>query len=160
MRYFYDTEFHEDGTTIDLISIGIVAEDGREYYAVNLDADWERIKKHSWLMENVASQLPDLSRPEWKTKSRIADDVAAFLLHDGKPELWADYCAYDHVVLAQLFGTMMNLPSGIPMFTHDLRSFLDWFPPRAPLPAQESGQHDALADARHVKLTFEALTRA
>ena len=34
MRYFYDTEFLEDGETIDLISIGIVAEDGREYYAV------------------------------------------------------------------------------------------------------------------------------
>ena len=40
MRYFYDTEFLEDGETIDLISIGIVAEDGREYYAVNLNADW------------------------------------------------------------------------------------------------------------------------
>lgn len=33
MKYFLDTEFHEDGKTIDLISIGIVAEDGREYYA-------------------------------------------------------------------------------------------------------------------------------
>src|SRR4051812_11038169 len=34
MKYFYDTEFLEDGQTIELISIGIVAEDGREYYAV------------------------------------------------------------------------------------------------------------------------------
>lgn len=31
MRYFYDTEFIEDGHTIELISIGVVAEDGREY---------------------------------------------------------------------------------------------------------------------------------
>jgi hypothetical protein len=30
MRYWLDTEFIEDGKTIDLISIGIVAEDGRE----------------------------------------------------------------------------------------------------------------------------------
>ena len=30
MRYFYDTEFIEDGTTIELVSIGVVAEDGRE----------------------------------------------------------------------------------------------------------------------------------
>jgi hypothetical protein len=29
MKYFYGTEFIEDGKTIDLISIGIVAEDGR-----------------------------------------------------------------------------------------------------------------------------------
>lgn len=52
MKYFIDTEFLEgtqDKTifgikygqtkpTIDLISIGIVAEDGREYYAVSKDA--------------------------------------------------------------------------------------------------------------------------
>jgi hypothetical protein len=52
MKYFIDTEFLE-GTqkesfpislfrkqtppTIDLISIGIVAEDGREYYAISKD---------------------------------------------------------------------------------------------------------------------------
>ena len=29
MRYFYDTEFIEDGRTIELISIGVAAEDGR-----------------------------------------------------------------------------------------------------------------------------------
>ncbi len=31
-RYFYDCEFLENGNTIELISIGIVADDGREYY--------------------------------------------------------------------------------------------------------------------------------
>ena len=49
MKYFIDTEFLE-GTqrkgfmgmgktkpTIDLISIGIVCEDGREYYAISKD---------------------------------------------------------------------------------------------------------------------------
>ena len=30
MRYFYDTEFIDDGRTIELISIGIAAEDGRD----------------------------------------------------------------------------------------------------------------------------------
>ncbi len=29
MRYWYDLEFIEDGKTIDVISIGVVAEDGR-----------------------------------------------------------------------------------------------------------------------------------
>lgn len=43
MKYFFDTEFHEDGRTIDLISIGIVAEDGREYYAINRECDFDRI---------------------------------------------------------------------------------------------------------------------
>ena len=30
----YDFEFLEDGSTIEPISIGMVCEDGREYYAV------------------------------------------------------------------------------------------------------------------------------
>lgn len=47
MRYFFDTEFHEDGQTIDLISIGIVAEDGREFYAVSRDAQLHRGLRHA-----------------------------------------------------------------------------------------------------------------
>ena len=39
MKYFIDTEFVETVGHIELISIGIVAEDGREYYAVHTEAD-------------------------------------------------------------------------------------------------------------------------
>lgn len=35
MRYYIDTEFHEDGRIIDLISIGIYSEDNRSFYAVS-----------------------------------------------------------------------------------------------------------------------------
>ena len=38
-RFFYDTEFIEDGTTIDLVSIGVVDETGREFYAVSSQFD-------------------------------------------------------------------------------------------------------------------------
>ncbi|HET7322728.1 MAG TPA: hypothetical protein VFJ06_00160 [Halococcus sp.] len=34
VRFFYDTEFIDNGRIIDLISIGVVAEDGREFYAI------------------------------------------------------------------------------------------------------------------------------
>jgi hypothetical protein len=39
VRFFYDCEFIEDGTTIDLVSIGVVGEDGREFYAVSTEFD-------------------------------------------------------------------------------------------------------------------------
>ncbi len=58
MRFFYDTEFIEDGTTIDLVSIGIVGEDGREFYAVSTEFDPDRAGK--WVRANV---LPKLPRP-------------------------------------------------------------------------------------------------
>lgn len=157
MKYFFDTEFHEDGRTIDFISIGIVAEDGREYYAVNRDADWNRIGAHPWLVANVVPHLPPMQ--EWKPKAQIRDEVKDFLLVDGEPdpELWAWFAAYDHVVLAQLFGTMMDLPAGIPMYTHDLRSYVDWANVRS-LPNQAEGVHDALQDARHLKRMHEHAT--
>lgn len=157
MRYWYDSEFLEDGSTIDLISIAFVAEDGREYYAVSSDADMVRIMDDEWLMKNVVAQLPHAEH--WKPKSVIADEVLDFLLADGKPELFAWYAAYDHVAYAQLWGKMIDLPKGLPMYTHDVRSLLDWALPkvkdRLELPKQGAGVHDALADARHLKVRYD-----
>lgn len=154
MRYFYDTEFHEDGQTIDLISIAIVAEDGREYYAVNADADWDRIKQNPWLMENVVPQLPMPGR--WKPKATIKFEVTGFLLADGEPELWADYSAYDHVALCRLWGKMIDLPQGVPMFTNDFQSYLR-FLGLPDFPEQAIGVHDALEDARYLKRMFDCI---
>lgn len=152
MRYWYDTEFKEDGRTIELISIGIVAEDGREYYAVNDDADWPRIRQDEWLMANV---YPTLGGPDdYKFKDLIAAEVLDFLTVDGKPDLWAWYGAYDHVVLCQIWGRMIDLPKGIPMFTRDLRNFTDRW---TKLPKQDKGLHNALEDARHLKKRFDYL---
>ena len=160
MKYFFDTEFLEDGSTIDLISIAFVAEDGREYYAVNKDADWSRISYDKWLTENVTSQLAHYTEPEWKPKAQIAEEVLAFLLAgEGRPELWAWYSAYDHVAYAQLWGKMIDLPEGLPMYTNDVKSLLHWALPRVQdrdgFPAQAEGEHDALADARHVKVQYD-----
>jgi hypothetical protein len=157
MIYWYDTEFHEGGSTIDLISIGIVAEDGREYYAASRDADFYRINKNEWLMKNVVPQLPDPYERQdlWKPRTQIAEEVRDFLLFDKKPKLWGWYSAYDHVVLCQLWGKMIDLPAGIPMFTHDLRSMMTTAEAMR-LPKQPDGVHDALADARHLRTRYNA----
>lgn len=47
MKYWYDTELIEDGKTIDLISVGMVAEDGRlseEITALALEALGKRLE--------------------------------------------------------------------------------------------------------------------
>lgn len=54
-RYWYDTEFIEDGKTIDLISIGIVCEDGRELYMQSVE--FEPKNANDWVKENVLSHL-------------------------------------------------------------------------------------------------------
>jgi hypothetical protein len=168
MKIFYDTEFLEDGHTIDLISIGMVADDGREYYAVNRDMPCKRIAKDQWLMANVCPTLPhlhgdarihagrrnpltlDWNHPDLKPHRRIADEVAAFIQATPDVELWAWYAAYDHVALAQLFGPMISLPKGIPMWTNDLKQECQRIG-NPPMPRQQGAVHNALADARHVR---------
>ncbi len=173
MRYFYDTEFLEDGKTIELISIGIVAEDDREYYAVNSSAPWERIKSNTWLMQNVAPWLPSkqyvdvVELPLWQVNAEdpvvkphfvIANEVRDFLLYDQNPELWAWYGSFDHVAYAWLFGPMNDLPKGLPMYTNDLKQECDRLGSPT-LPKQDSVEHHALADAQWNREVFEFLQR-
>ena len=121
MRYFYDTEFIDDGYTIELISIGVVAEDGREYYAVSTEFNPERAG--SWVRANVLPKLPPPASQVWRSRAQIRDDLETFFDVDGAEpiELWAWVGAYDHVALCQLWGPMTHLPPPIPRFTHELR---------------------------------------
>jgi hypothetical protein len=71
-----------------------------------------------------------------------------------KPELWAYYGAYDHVIVSQLFGRMLDLPDGHPMYTMDIKQ--RWHNEGQPeLPRQEANAHRALDDARWNKLAYE-----
>ena len=94
MRYFYDTEFIEDGKTIELVSIGIVGENGSEYYAVSTDFDPS--KANSWVKENVLAKLPSPQDSAWKPASTIRTEILEFLTRSSTPiELWAWVGAYD-----------------------------------------------------------------
>lgn len=153
MKYFYDTEFYDDGNTVELISIGIVAEDGRMHYSVNSEAPFHWINDtQPWLRENVIEQLPD--EYFWKPKAQIRDEVYAFLTEDAHPDLWAWFAAYDHLCLSQLWGRMIDVPAPIPQFTNDVRALVNWTGITR-LPSQTAGKHDALQDARHVKTMYE-----
>ena len=157
MRYFYDTEFIEDGRTIELISIGVVAEDGREYYAVSAEFDPERAGR--WVRANVLPKLPPLSSPLWRSRKQIRLDLEQFLGVDGTEpiELWAWVAAYDHVALCQLWGPMPALPVAIPRFTRELRQL--WEDRGSPkMPARPRDAHDALVDARDQLRRFRLIT--
>lgn len=159
MRYFYDSEFIEDGRTIELISIGVVCEDGREFYAVSTDFDPKRAGK--WVRQNVLPKLPPPAHPAWRSRERIRDDLLSFLLPRAgiEPELWAWVAAYDHVALCQLWGPMTALPRSLPRYTRELKQY--WEQNGSPtIPPVPADAHDALADARHNMAKFEAIERA
>lgn len=173
MKIYYDTEFIEDGETIDLISIGMAAEDGRELYLINSDpAIISRAYEHDWLRQNVLPSLPvklsgigklwdwDTAHRDWdavKMRERIAVEVQRFIQATPDPQLWAWYGAYDHVVLCQQWGPMISKPEGIPMFTHDLKQEAERRG-NPDLPAMPGvAEHNALSDAREVKYRAEWL---
>jgi hypothetical protein len=162
VRYFFDTEFIEDGKTIDLISIGIVCEDDRELYCCNAEAKLHLAS--DWVIQNVLPSLPPKESPTWMPRGEIADLVKGFVRQSlisptPKIEFWAYYADYDWVALCQLFGRMIDLPKQFPKYCMDLKqlSVMRGSPTH---PKQTSGEHNALADARWNRALFEFLGRA
>lgn len=155
VRCFVDTEFYEDGKTIDLISLGAVRSDGREFYAVSSEAKLDRVSE--WVRDNVLPHLPPQGDPAWQTRSEIALGFSAFMIGLDREklgetweqvgEVWGYYSDYDWVGICQLYGTMMGLPRHFPMYCLDLKQ-LSWMLGNPKHPEQETGEHHALHDAR------------
>lgn len=140
MIIWFDTEFIDDGKTIDLISIGLVRSDGQSLYLENSECDHSRASQ--WVRDNVLSRLK--GGGSRKDRRSIASDILEFV--GDKPVFWSYFAAYDWVVLCQLYGKMIDLPKGWPMYCRDLKQLcLELGNPA--LPAQMTAEHNALNDA-------------
>lgn len=174
MKYFFDIEFIESSErkTIDLISIGILAEDGRKYYAISTEFDESLASE--WVKENVLNKLPP--RPgtfnpaealfstlneskAWKSRETIKQEILNFVVPDESGiEFWADYGAYDWVVFCWIFGCMVDLPDGYPYNCNDINQWVHQLGlTRACLPLDPENAHNALADAQWTKEAYYAL---
>ena len=129
-RYFYDCEFIEDGRTIDLVSIGVVDEFGREFYAISTEFDDRAAVP--WVRRNVLDRLPSPADPAWRSRERIRDGPAT--------SSWSSRCASGRATRwscgpgtprtttscsPSCGGAMPALPREIPRFTKDLRQLWD-----------------------------------
>lgn len=184
MKYFLDTEFLEDGVTIDLLSIGIVCEDGREFYAVNADFNFDRIYSActerelrivEWVRENVMGYIDrSIAIPRKEIRRQIEEFIIfphsppesetpqAWLDEYHKPEFWGYYSDYDWVAFCQIFGRMIDLPNEFPKFCRDLKQLQvglkDRYTQKLPgLPYQDENEHHALHDARWNKKAYDVL---
>ncbi len=183
MKYFLDLEFIECGSAhpIELISLGIVAEDGREFYAVS--TEFNPFHADDWVVANVLDALPPILETKadhyhhehpvifvqgdplstayeaWKTRERIKEDILAFVGDDPNPEFWGEWCSYDWVVFCQLFGTMMDLPEGWPMRCRDVVQYcedkLGLSTDDWPESLETPGNHNALLGVKTVKARWE-----
>jgi len=152
IRWFLDTEFNDNGKTIELISIALVSED-RNYYAVASEG-WSDESCSQWVKDHVLIHLPPandmIGSMAWKTRDQIANDVVR-LIGNETPEIYGYYSAYDWVVFCQLFGPMVSLPRNFPRHCVDLRQRMKERGVSSrdlPIGFRASRPHDALKDAQ------------
>lgn len=162
MKYFFDTEFIEHKGGIDLISIGIIAEDDRTFYAISKDFKPRRADK--WVKENVIAKLaPKIPQhwhsprenqeaQRWMKEKEIKKEIIEFIGDDRDPEFYAYYADYDWVIFARLFGRMIDLPEHFPMWCRDLKQMMwergltgQWKNTNVP---ENENDHHALEDAK------------
>ena len=194
MKYFFDTEFIEGfrkplfgkrSHFIDLISIGIVAEDGRTYYAISNEYNYN--DADDWVKENVITPMytQEISGdrrnhidaehfhkciPNGKSNKQIAEEIKHFchpelFLHNTTEptlEFYGYYADYDWVLLCSLFGRMIDLPKYFPMYCKDLKQYFDdvqytqkYDLKQQPNYPKQQDEHNALADAKWNVKLFE-----
>lgn len=158
--FSFDCEFVDTGTTAELISIGLVRQDGAELYLENRDfPDHSGHLLDDWMNRHVMDKTflvtaPD--DPRIVPHAEIARQVADFLMSgDGAPSIWAHYASYDYLCFARLFGRVLDIPDGLPRFAMDFRVLQELSGIKAPSQSPVNAHH-ALVDARWGKRAFAA----
>ena len=175
MKIFFDSEFTGLHQNTTLISIGLVAENGREFYAELVDYDESQVDE--FVSKHVLSGLRfGLERDVGHTDSidiehftmkgdsfLVKEYLTQWLLQlDAPIEMWSDCLAYDWVLFCNLWGHAFSVPYKVYYIPFDLatlfkikgidpninrESFLEW-------PDSED-KHNALWDARVIKACYE-----
>lgn len=162
MRFFIDTEFNEISRhqPTELLSIGLVAANGKTFYAENACVDLS--KCDDWLQHNVIKQF---TGPK-KTPVEIAQGIMEFInsnLDDSYAEFWGYYGATDFVITYQLWDKLISAPANFPFVCHELKTLQKaiWYMTGKliEIPKQKTPKHHALNDALWHKEIFDHLMK-
>ena len=134
MKIFFDTEFTGLHKNTTLISIGLVDENGRTFYAEFTDYDECQCDK--WIRENVIKHLKwskegpvedfvnysgDLNYTEtYGSKLYVKEVLTEWLSIYDKVELVSDVCHYDMVLFIDIWGGAFDIPRCINPACHDI----------------------------------------
>lgn len=170
MNYFFDTEFIEHAGGVELVSIGIVNEQGARFYRESIDFNPELADE--WVRKNVFGKLnynpfdkehriEGYANGVLASNKTIAEHILKFVGDDQEPVFYAYYGAYDWVVFARLFGRLIDKPEHFPMYVMDIKQMMhergltkEWKQEVCPDP---EGSHNALEDAMWNRDLFNAI---
>ena len=169
MKIFMDTEFTglHQGTT--LISIGLVSEDGKEFYAEFTDYDKSQIDE--WLQENVVNNLcitDEIGEQKintFKGNTRYIKEKLEFWLSElDSVEIWSDCLSYDWVLFNQIFGHAFNIPKNVYYIPFDICTMMKLKGIDPDISREEfignsveGIKHNALYDAKVIKKCYNKL---
>lgn len=181
MKIFFDTEFTSLHQNAQLISIGMIAEDGHTFYA-EFD-DYEDTLITSWVIDNVIANLEFKDRQHFvKTfnkgqdvrvkgsKDYIKGPMITWLNRYNDIQFVSDVCHYDFVLLINMFGTAFDIPKNIVPCCHDInqdiakhyniseRAAFDMSRETlVPASEQSGSKHNSLYDATVIKYIYNLL---
>ncbi len=135
MKLFFDMEFTGLRQNTTPISIGIVSEDGKKFYAEFTDYDESQCSE--WIKENVINNLKfelEMGEHFWERehdgnvevlcdKECVSYWLNKWLSQFDTIQFVSDVCHYDFVLLIDLLtngGTALDLPENISAVCHDL----------------------------------------
>lgn len=128
MKLFFDTEFTGLYKNCKLVSIGIVSEDGKKFYAEVKD-NFDDVDE--WVQKNVIDILL-AGTARWTnlltagvkivhgTLSEIRVVLSKWLSQFDEIEFVSDVCHFDFVLLTDIFGTAFDLPKNVVPACYDI----------------------------------------
>ena len=130
-KVFFDTEFTGLHQNTTLISIGLVSECGKTFYAEFTDYDKKQVD--NWIKDNVIANLTlgnyDIDKdyePYAKnvkakgTKEHVEQALSHWLHQFEQVEIWSDCLSYDWVLFNQIWGHAFNIPENIYYIPFDI----------------------------------------
>lgn len=125
MKIFFDTEFTGLHQNTTLISIGLVSEDNKTFYAEFTDYDTNQL--NDWIQNNVlnnlyvnSSQNTYIPNYHIGTHKDIAIALKNWLSQFDYVELVSDVCHYDMTLFVELFGGSFRLPNNVSPACYDI----------------------------------------
>lgn len=128
-KVFFDTEFTGLHQNTTLISIGLVSECGKTFYAELNDFDASQVD--DWLQENVIMKLKyngvfqiiekDEKSISYKSSTEnVRVKLKEWLSQFEQVEMWSDCLSYDWVLFNQIWGHAFNIPKNVYYIPFDI----------------------------------------
>ncbi|ASA22671.1 3'-5' exoribonuclease domain-containing protein [Paenibacillus donghaensis] len=180
MKVFFDTEFTGLHQNTTLISIGLITEDGKTFYAEFTDYDQNQAKGDTWLLENVidnllmndkayAIEVHDREHLQYKgdtffIQTKLHHWLDSLVGSTQKVEMWSDCLSYDWVLFNQLWGHAFRIPSKVYYIPFDICTLMkikgiDPDINREMFAGMNGVKHNALHDAKVIKACYERLIK-